>query len=338
VEALLVQECAVRLGAIGLGLWLQLAVWASAARTVFIPQKSSTWVVRWPLSMLTWGGLAVARHLPRAAGERLLGICAPASVFLVLATWLAGLELSFGLLVGILRDSDPMAHLFIWQGGWHDTGVLPYALVSVVTVVVMFAVYVAQFGSAYRRRELQMAKVMQVPDAETLVRVLMWRNQRDHVDEAMAEWVEWLAELRSAHTTHCALVYCRPSGRRCWLELIVMLLDAAALIEAIAPKWSPPHVRMVLETGVDCLQQMTRGIGVTVHIPGVSLHGREERGFADTMRSVSSASVPVERDGQQAWTAFQDLRTQYAPFATMIAFRLLYDRDKPYALSCVPPV
>jgi hypothetical protein len=57
----------------------------------------------------------------------------------------------------------------------------------------------------------------------------------------------------------------------------------------------------------------------------VSLHWREQRGFADTIRIARSAGLPVERTPQEAWHAFQDMRTRYAPYAATIGSILHYE-------------
>ena len=57
--------------------------------------------------------------------------------------------------------------------------------------------------------------------------------------------------------------------------------------------------------------------------PLVSLQGREECDFPDTIKTALQAGLTAERDERAAWLAFQDWRQAYAPHASAIAAHLL---------------
>jgi hypothetical protein len=62
---------------------------------------------------------------------------------------------------------------------------------------------------------------------------------------------------------------------------------------------------------------------VVLPVTTISLHGREERPFGDTMRLATDSGLPAERDLTWARTAFQEIRVRYAPYAVLISSRLL---------------
>jgi hypothetical protein len=105
----------------------------------------------------------------------------------------------------------------------------------------------------------------------------------------------------------------------------VVVLDAAALVEALAPGWAPLHARVLLDVGSHCMQCLATQAGIVLPRVRVSLHGREERGFGDTMQLAIDSGLPAERDIDHAWTTFQEIRVSYAPYAVQIG-SLLHSR------------
>ena len=84
------------------------------------------------------------------------------------------------------------------------------------------------------------------------------------------------------------------------------------------------QTRVLLAAGPDCIQRLAGQLGIRLAVPVVSLHGREERAFSDTVRCAVAAGLPVERDGEKSWLAFQDSCTRYAPHADAICSYLRY--------------
>jgi hypothetical protein len=107
----------------------------------------------------------------------------------------------------------------------------------------------------------------------------------------------------------------------------VLVLDAAALTEAVAPAWAPPGVRAVLDVACDCLPELLHQIGVDLPRTSISLQGREERGFEQTVRVAVVAGLPRQRDYAEAWAEFQHWRTRYAPYVAAIRTSLLYANE-----------
>ncbi|MEV4082436.1 hypothetical protein AB0J43_19400 [Nonomuraea fuscirosea] len=296
------------------GVALVAAVWLSVMLTVFTPRGKPTRLVRGTLRVVASPLLAISGRLPPAAREPLLDLCGPLAVFAVAAIWLGVSHAGFALMAGTpLREAESSSRLL---------------LLAAITA------YLVRFMHAYGRRERLVARlggsVCNPRDADNLLAVYLRTGSRDHLDSLFAEWTGWMTEVESSHRAHPALTFRRPAGDLDWLKAAVIVLDVAALTEAIAPNWAPAHTRALLATGTRCVRRLADGLCIRLPPIVVSLQGREERNFSDTLRVAMEAGLPDERDPQEAWTVFQGLRTAYAPHAYAIETRLRYDRlDEP---------
>ncbi|MGP3954833.1 hypothetical protein ACTWPT_02455 [Nonomuraea sp. 3N208] len=292
------------------GTALVVAVWLSVVLTVFTPRGRPTRLVRCVLRTFAGPLLAVGGRLPTALREPLLDLCGPLAVLSVAGIWLGASSAGFALLDGTpLRAAEWTSRL---------------VLVAAITT------YLVRFASAYGRRERLVARlagsVCNPRDAETLLAVYLKTGSRDHLDTLFAEWTGWMTEVEHSHLAHPALTFRRPAGDLDWLKAAVIVLDVAALIEALAPSWAPAHTKALLMTGTRCVRRLAAGMCIRLPPIPVSLEGREERNFSDTLLLAGEAGLPAERDAQEAWTVFQDLRTGYAPLAYAMETRLRYDR------------
>jgi len=202
------------------------------------------------------------------------------------------------------------------------------AWLSVTLVLSSFALHLFRITSAYSRRELVVARMsmraVRATEAEQVLAEHLRLGSRAHLDQLFAQWTEWLADIRATHTGYPALTIYRPATDLCWLDAAVLVLDAAALTEAVAPQWAPPSARSVLEAGAECFPVLARQVGVRMPRPIVSLEGREERDFDQTLKVAVDAGLPEEHDHNEAWPVFQDWRTRYAPYAAAMSARLCY--------------
>ncbi|WP_204058684.1 hypothetical protein [Microbispora corallina] len=319
--------------AVVLGIALILTVWSSVLRTVMTPQTRSSRVALWTLRAVTTAGHLLARRLPRTGRQRVLELCAPAAVFSMAAAWLAASFAGFGLvaagLYGVRPHPDDLAEVFLMRSP--GAALAAAAWLSSALMLAAFTAHLLRIIDAFGRRERFVARLagqaIRPPDAEAVLAGYVRSGSRDHLDDLFAEWAGWLADVGSSHVAYPVLTFQRPAGRLCWLKAAVIVMDAAALTEAVAPDWAPPHARTVLDTGTHCLQRVAAQLGVVVHPAVVSLQGREERAFADTMRLAVGAGLPRERDERTAEIVFQDLRRRYAPYSTGIAARIFYESD-----------
>jgi hypothetical protein len=313
---------------VALGCVLTVTVWLSVLRTVFTPRAQSTRAAWWSIKVVASIGLPVARRLPDRPRERFLDSCAPLALFVMVTTWLAGIAAGFVLLaygihagrLGDLLDGDAPAP--------SARPVAAAAALSAGLVLAAFTTHLVRVTGAYSRRERLVARLggqaARPPDAEMVLADYLRAGSRDRLDVMFAEWAGWLADVWCTHVGYPALTFARPANSLCWIKAALIVLDAAGLTQAVAPNWAPPHTRSLLRTGSNCLQSLAAQVGVTPGPAPVSLHGREEQGFTDTVRLVVDAGLPKERNDEAAWKAFQALRIHYAPYAAGVAAYLLY--------------
>jgi hypothetical protein len=309
---------------------LVLAVWLSVLRTVFTPRQQPARAARWVVRWLAGGILAVSRRLPEQSRERVLDLCAPLCLFAIATCWLTGVVLGFALLAWSVDDvpfrSSALTDFFLL--GSAGSPLAAIAWLSTALLLAAFTTHLVRFTGAYSRRERLVAQLAgqaaRPSDAEEVLADYMRVGSREHLDSMFAEWSGWLADIWCTHVGYPALTFARPASELCWISAATIVLDAAALTQAVAPDWAPPHTRALLNTGTNCLQRLAAQVGVAPPPVSVSLQGREGNGFAGTVRLAVDAGLPQERDERMAWDVFQSLRTQYAPYAAGIAGRLLY--------------
>ncbi|MFG2052030.1 hypothetical protein ACGFIW_31945 [Micromonospora sp. NPDC048935] len=310
------------------GAGLLILVWLSVVRTVFVPQRGSSRAARWTVQVLFAVSVSVAHRLPLPLRRLLLDVYAPASLFVVVIAWVLGVEVGFVLLAraaGLVVNLDDLTRFLtlrldgaavVWQLG---------ALGSVALVAGAFLAHLVRFLIAYDRRERMLSGLLVDPsllaDPDHLLTDLRLA-QRHRVDDYFADWDRWLAETCHAHLSCPALAHSRSAGSLSWLQAAVIVLDSAALLEAVAPTVAPSGGRALLRNGSAWLQQMAEQMGVVIHTAPVSLQGREERAFDETVGVAISVGLTEERDRHQTWTRFQQLRGRYAPYAAAIDFQL----------------
>ena len=308
-------------------------VWVNVLRTVFVPRQDPPRLPRWMLRIVAGLLVSVGRGLSGRRGDRVLGMIAPLSLFAVFSVWLAGLLVGFALaawgLGGVGLDPASYAHLVTFGTDGAIASIALLVWLSVALLVGVFMVHMVRITEAYGRRELLVARLAaqaaQPPDAERILAAYVRADSRDGLGALFAEWNSWLADIRCTHAGYPALTYYRPATELSWLEAAVIVLDTAALVESMAPSWSLPNTCGLIDTGVHCLKRLGTDLGIVLPRSEVSLHWREQCGFADTIRMATAAGLPVERSPQDMWRVFQDMRTRYAPYAAAIGSVLHYE-------------
>lgn len=315
------------------GVVMIVLVWLSVLRTVFIPRETSSRLARWLPRVLVRVAGAVAHRLSARAAGLLLDFCAPLSLFGIAVVWLLGIALGC-VLVGVgagMFSRPPSAGPR--SMGPSVGGLVVAGTVSAALVLAAFSAYLARFVDAYRRRERQLARLSlglpHLSRSDRLLIACLRATSPKQLDDAFAEWADWLVDIHTTHLDCPALLYARPSGTLSWPTAAVMLLDTAAVVEAVAPSRSTVHARRLLASGSTCVRRIADRAGIELPAAAVSLQGREEARFHDTVRHVVDAGFSPERDLHEMWTAFQRERTGYAPYATAITFHLMYDIDAP---------
>jgi hypothetical protein len=303
-------------------------VWLSVVRAVLVPRQAPPLVARVAARSVAVVLIAACARLSAGPRERVMTLSAPLSLFAMLLWWQCGLGVGFalfGLGVGVeWAQLGPM--LVMDLPGFEFLAVLCW--LSVTVLLALFVLYLSLVMTAYVYRERLAASLpgqaAKLPDAEQMLATYVRSESRDQLDALFADWSRWLSEIRRTHVSYPVLVHCRPATEMCWLHATMIILDVAALVEAIAPTWSMPYTKALLDNGIRCLERLAADQGIVLTPAVVSLHGREQYAFEDTIAVTTAAGLPNERSAQEAWRVFQDLRTRYAPYSATMASSLLY--------------
>ncbi len=295
------------------GIVLVVLVWLSVLRTTVVPSRSSSRMARWTMWVTAGTCVAIARRLPSRRHERVMGLCAPLGLSAMVVGWLAGLTAGFAL---VAVATDGVAAVLVAT-----------ATVSAGLVIAAFAAHLTDLMAAYHDRERlvgRSASRMRVAtDADALTVERLRTGSRVEFDDYLAEWADWLADINDSHARFPGLVYLRSSGDLSWSRAALIVMDVAALVEALAPSWAPANARALLDSGSACVQRLTEQLGIVVPAVTVSLQGRENRAFATTMQLVIDSGFEVENDLDRATATFQRARIQYAPHIDLIGARLM---------------
>lgn len=316
------------------GAALLLVTWSSVLQAVLVPRQRPPRATRWSARLTAWLLIVIARRLDDKRGEFVMTMCGPLSLFAMFGAWLAGLLAGSALLTTAIAGPGELGMARVLRfgygsgGGVVDDTVALFTVVSVAVLLGLFMIYLSQLTSAYDRRERFTAglasKAARPADAERILAMYVRPDSRE-LDSLFAMWTDWLADIRRTHISYPVLGYLRPGNELCWLQAAVIVMDTAALVEAVAPSWAQPYARALLDTGSGCFERLCSELGVVLAAhPSVSLQGREQVGFEDTVRLATSAGLPAERSDAQAWQVFQKWRTRYAPCASAITLKLLY--------------
>jgi hypothetical protein len=318
-----------------LGLIILGAALTSVARTVVVPRNRSSRLMRFALRTTLAAARAVMRPGSCEGGRpRYVDLVGPLALAAVLLVWVAGLVSGFALVAvavgGVRADVDAVAGLLLRtrpeQAGPLGAAVAVLAWGAVGATVACFAGYLATVCAAYGRRERSVRRIASQaaspPEAEDLLAVHL-RDGSCTIGPLLAEWDRWFNDVRTTHSAYPVLVNLPRNSDLCWLEAMVIALDTAALVDALAPSAALPYARALLRSGTACLRELAGQLRVSVPAPLVSLQGREENDFPDTVNRALMAGLPAERAEQEAWRTFQDWRQAYAPHASAIAVHLL---------------
>ncbi|MEU5697008.1 hypothetical protein [Actinosynnema sp. NPDC020468] len=297
----------------------------SVLRTLFCPRGVPARAAVWAAWAVARPAAVLARRVPGDGGRRVMDFAAPLGLCLMVLGWLGGLALGFVLLALGAAVVEARRSRLVLRSGWPGSLLAVALVVSTVLVLAAFVVYVVWHVAAHERRERLVTRfAAHTPDdAEGVLTCCLRDGSRTELDARFAEWAGWMSDVHRSHLCHPGLLYHRPNGALAWTTAAVVMMDAAALVDAVAPGWAPPHTRVLLDSGAACLQRLAALAGVAVPRTRISLQGREEHAFSDSLRVVVGCGMPVEREFDAAWAAFQDNRVRYAPHSVMLSNRLL---------------
>lgn len=278
----------------------------------------------------TWSKLFSGLEPPRRQ-EIVLGFFAPASVVMLLATWLFGLIIGYGcIFFGLQSQLDPVPAT-LWEASYFAgsavlnsgfgnvtaTGAmardvtLAAGITGLATVAIVLAFLFSLFNS-YRQRELFMVTLDARAGAPPSgVALLETHAQLDIVDDLPRFFTAaqtWCADVLETHLAYPVLCYFRSTHvGASWIGGLGAILDAATLVVSTLDSVPKGQAQLAHGVGSHLVDDVADYFG---------LSGQErilvERPEFITARERLAATGYALRDEEESWQAFCRLRVTYA--------------------------
>jgi hypothetical protein len=255
---------------------------------------------------------------------------------LLLATWLAGFVVGYGLLLWLPGGSFPDALReagsslftlgFAARRGTEPSVTDFLAAASGLVTVALQIAYLPTLYAAYNRRETEVTLLGPRAGSPAWGPELLARAQMvDGLEELTViyqGWERWSADVAESHSSYPSLLRFRsPEPHSSWVVSQLAVLDAAALHMAACPDSAPFTARLCVQMGFSCLRKLTRTLRIPVEDDPrpddpVQLSWEE---FMRGWERITSVGFPVERTAEDAWPHFRGWRVNYEAAAYKLA-------------------
>jgi hypothetical protein len=336
-------------------------VLSSILRTLVVPRGLySVLVFRlwWVLRRLL--RLAAPRRGGYEAIDRAQTWLAPLMLIGMLATWLCGALLGYGLLLFALSPlswttafreaGSSLFTLGFASGARWKLSVLDFMAAATGPVLIALQIaYLPTLYSAYNRRELEVTMLQARAGEPAWGPEILARQWLVDTEIALPElyrsWERLASDMGESHSTYPILLTFRsPRSHRSWLVGLVAVMDAAALQLALQPRTAPPEARLVLRAGFSAL----RDIGHAVRVPfdaDPSPDGPIRLTFAEfdsAVATLEAAGFRAERSPKEAWPHFRGWRVNYETVAYELCRRsdavpALWTGTRDFPCAPIPP-
>jgi hypothetical protein len=322
------------------GTALLIATFANVLRTMVVPRGMHSFLV-------TRSFLTVRFVLRRVttpfrgyeACDRVLAWLAPLILVTMLAAWLLGMFVSYGLIMYALSGlslgtSFREAGSSLFTLGYASTGrvelsALDFLAAATGPVVIALQIsYLPTLYGAYNRRETEVTLLESRAGEPAWGPELLARQSMVSVESALPElyraWERLAAEIGESHANYPVLLSFRsPQPYRSWLVGLMAVMDAAAIHLSISPRHAPPEARLVLRAGFTALRDIARVLAIPydpdpVPEAGIQLSYEE---FHAAVAMIHASGFPVERPADLAWPHFQGWRVNYESIAYALCRR-----------------
>lgn len=283
---------------------------------------------------LPWRSLAA--RLPAGDADTLLGLFGPIALLTMLLLWISGLIIGFGGLSWAFGShlggfGDELAFA---AGGFFNVSIgleahdgidkalrvaetaTGYAIIAVVIG------YLPALFQAFSRREVAVsqldARAGSPPSASRLISHSGHLGGWSDLDNYLAEWETWAAELMETHLSYPIIGYYRSQHlNQNWLAALTAVLDASAFAIAEAPAHTPA-AELTFAIGRHALADLAYSFRAK---PGSAPERLDDAGYAQLRETVAAASLEL---GESAATRPQldELRAMYEPYAASLSAHL----------------
>lgn len=325
------------------GVLIIVSTTASVLRTLIIPRGSFGYIGRAVDKAVDRVFLFATRRVA-SYEERDTILAAQAAIYLValLAVWLAGFLIGFGLVlwpattdlgVAFRESASSLFTLgFVPASGNATTAAdVVEAALGLFTVAAQIG-YLPTLYGAFNRRETEVTLLGSRAGAPPWGPELLARTKYgikatgDLLPEFYANWERWAADIGESHSNFPILMRFRsPQPKSSWLVGLLAVMDSAALLLALAPSRDRIEPRLCIRMGFTALSQMGRAVGLPID-PDPDPDGEIMLSYEDFQVGVQrllDVGFEVERSVEAAWPHFRGWRVNYEA----VAYKLAYQTD-----------
>jgi hypothetical protein len=285
---------------------------------------------------------ALARRLPPQAADTLLGLFGPGALLVLVGVWSLGLVVGFaGLNWGV--SSALVAHgathfgndAYYSAGAFfnvsttlapHDTAAKILRIAEAATgYTVLFVVigYLPALFQAFSQREVPVsmldARAGSPPSASRLLQRSGHLGGWADLDEYLADWEKWAAELMETHLSYPILGYFRSQHvNQNWLAALTTMLDTSAFAIAVAPA-STPAAELTFAIGRHALADLAGSFHAK---PVAGAGDRLDASALERLRAIAAEASLELAEGEQVERQLTQLRAMYEPYALALSRRL----------------
>ncbi|MFB7331244.1 hypothetical protein ACFC00_06320 [Streptomyces adustus] len=258
---------------------------------------------------------------------------APLILIGMLATWLGGALIGYGLLLYALSPlswttafreaGSSLFTLGFASGARISLSALDFVAAATGPVVIALQIaYLPTLYAAYNRRELEVTLLQSRAGEPAWGPEILARQWLVDTETALPElyrsWERLAADMGESHSTYPVLLAFRsPRPYRNWLVGLVAVMDAAAMQLALTPRIAPPEARLVLRAGFTALRDIARSVHVRFDADPapdapIKLTFAE---FEEAVAMLERTDFRAERSPREAWPHFHGWRVNYEAIA-----------------------
>ena len=282
---------------------------------------------------------AVARLLPDALADTILGFFGPAALITELLVWALGIVLGYTLLHWSFGSHGSFAEDLYFSGGEFlsagpgaEVGAATriLALLEAATGIgVVFVVigYLPSIYGAYSRREIAISQLSpragSPATAGGLLRRVAAQGRFDELEQWLREAEAWAAELMETQLSYPLLAWYRSQHlNQSWLAALTVIVDASAIVMSGKVEGSEGQAELTYAVGRHALSDIA--LQFRIRAEGARDRLSDEQ-FQELRRAVESCGGPL-REAESMRRRLDHLRGGYeenaASLAQLLALRL----------------
>lgn len=285
---------------------------------------------------------------------------APLILIGMLATWLGGALVGYGLLFHAVpglawgnsfrEAGSSLLTLGFASGDRLRLSALDFLAAATGPVLIALQIaYLPTLYAAYNRRELEVTLLQSRAGEPAWGPEILARQWLVDTESALPElyraWERLASDMGESHSTYPVLIAFRsPRPYRHWLVGLVAVMDAAAMQLALTPHTAPPEARLVLRAGFIALRDIARALRLPFDpdpAPDAPIRLTCAE-FDEAVAMLEAAGFGADRTTLQAWPHFHGWRVNYEAIAYELCRRCdavpaLWTGPRDFASTPIPP-